>query len=277
MKWLKRITGTFLTVLGTIGVVCSLAGIIAVWVIRGRVDNAVAQVFDRVDVAIGKLEVRAEGTTERISNSRDSLHQLNARVQQRVAQRKDVPATEAADIDEVERRLYAGIDRARDWIEFIHSSVELVQQVSGIIESSTMFLKDDSHTVADLAGAVQTSSEELERTGELMAEVKTHLNEIRANRDHEEHARQFTSLYSRIDASLEKVENLASEFEHSVKRVRTDISEDGTNIRDWLVVAAVIITLVLLWIAIAQVSLTKDGWQIIKGTLRPAEETAETK
>ena len=116
MKWLKRITGTFLTVLGTIGVVCSLAGIIAVWVIRGRVDNAVAEVFDRVDVAIGKLEVRAEGTTERISNSRDSLHQLNARVQQRVAQRKDVPATEAADIDEVERRLYAGIDRARDWI-----------------------------------------------------------------------------------------------------------------------------------------------------------------
>jgi len=155
--------------------------------------------------------------------------------------------------------------------------VELVQQVSEIIEASTVFLKGDSHTVADLAGAVQTSSEELERTAELMAEVKTHLNEIRANRDHEEHSRQFTSLYSRIDASLEKVENLAGEFEHSVKRVRADISEDGANIRDWLFIAAVIVTLVLLWIAIAQVSLTKDGLRIIKGTLSPAEETAETK
>jgi hypothetical protein len=275
MKWLKRSTGTLLAALGAIGVVTCATGIVALWIIREQVDDTVARVFDRVDEAVGKLEVRAEGLTERITSTRRSVHDLNAGVQQRIAQRQDVPAEEAADIDELERQLYARLDRAR--IEFMQASVDLVQQITEIVESSALFLKRDAHTAADLVRAARTGKEELEKTDVLFEEVKTHLAEIRANRNLDGHATQFTSLYSRIDGSLEKVQNFAGEFEVRVKRARSDIADDGATIRKWLFVATVILTFALIWIALAQTSLAIDGWQILRSTFEPVHESAKAK
>ena len=145
MKTWKKLAGLMLFALGGVGCIAFLIGVVLVWLIRGWADDTTIRVLERVDVAIGKVETRAGQATQRVMGVRDSLHALNERVQQRIADVAEVPTEEAADIDELERQLYAAFDRLSDWLGLLRDSAELVQQVRDIIESSSTFLQDDPH------------------------------------------------------------------------------------------------------------------------------------
>ncbi len=143
MTWTKRIFGLLALMLGAVGLVVCLAGIVGVWTVRNRVDLTLEKTFGRVDDVLGKLHDRAQEATDRIQSTQDSVRDLNARVQQRVAELRDVPLGEAADIDQIERQLYARIQQAKTLIEFMQSTVELVAQLLEMTEATSDFLQDD--------------------------------------------------------------------------------------------------------------------------------------
>ncbi len=201
---------------------------------------------------------------ERITSTRDSLQELNKRVQVRIADLRDVPTADAADIDEIERQLYARIDRTRDWIGAMQSGVDLLQQIIEMTESSALFLRKDSNTFKDLVKSARAGHEEIEQAAALFDEMNRHFVEIQANHDIDVHAKQFTSLYSRIDGSLDKVQDYTRSFETGVSQSRSECSRHALQIRRWLYLAAVILTLLLLWILIAQTSLAIHSWKLIR-------------
>lgn len=261
MVWIKRSLGLLATLLGVAGILVCLVGAAGVWRVRGSVDDAMERVFGRIDDTMSELESRAEGATERITMARDSLRQLNQRVQQRVGELRAASPEEAAGIDELERALYARIDRTRDGINFMQTSVNLVEQIVEIVESSAMFLDRDAHAMNQLVAAVQAGHEEMEQVSALFEQAKSHLVEIRAKRNLSEHAKQFTSLYSRLDTSLAATQRYANEFASGVTESRAEISNDGAGIRRWLAIGALLLTLVLFWMGLAQLCLAIHGWK----------------
>ena len=88
-----------------------------------------AEVSVRVDDVLARVEDRTHKVTDTIKSAQDSARGLNQRVQQRVAELRDVPLEEAADIDELERQLYARIQLAGEWIGFIQSTMDFVEQL----------------------------------------------------------------------------------------------------------------------------------------------------
>jgi hypothetical protein len=267
MVWLRRLAGLLGVLLGTAGIVACLAGIASVWNIRGRVDDGVAEVSVRVDDVLARVEDRAHQVTEYIQNGQNSARDLNQRVQESVAEQRDVPLEEAADIDELERQLYARIQLAGDWIGFIQSTMDLIEQLMQVVESASLFTQQDAHTMADLSAALRDGKKEIQQTSQFAKDVKTSLTEIRAHSNIDENAKQIATLSSMIDTSLAKARRHAENFQGAVAKTRTDFADLAMRIRRQTLSAAVLLTVILVWIAVAQLSLATHGWRALR--LRP--------
>jgi len=270
MVWIKRVLGILALLLGIAGVAACIAGIASVWNIRSRVDDAVARISVRVDDVLARVEGRTQQVTEYIDGARNSARELNQRVQRRVSQLRDVPLEEAAGIDELERQLYARIQLAVDWIGFIQSTMDLVEQLVQVVESASLFARQESRTMADLIAAIRNGKQEIQQTSNLVEDVKTSLAEIRAHSNIDENARRMSTLSSMIDTSLRKTRGYAEGFQAAVGKARTDFAVFATRVRRKMTIAAVLLTVILVWIAVGQSSLAVHGWRAL-GAARQAD------
>jgi chromosome segregation ATPase len=264
MNWTKRLFGVLAILLGAVGLFMCLAGIAGVWTVRNRVDETLEKTFGRVDEVFVKLHNRTQEATGHIQSTQDSVRQLNDRVQRRVAELRDVPQEEAADIDQIERQLYARIQQAKTLIEFMQSTVDLVAQLLEMTESTSTFLQDDTRTTQDLVASLQAGRDEINVAANLVGKLQLDLGEVRANRNVDEVAERIKTISSRIDVSLAKVEGYATAFESGVSKTRTDVKLLGEQIRWKLAVIAVVLMVILLWLAVGQLSLAIHG----RGLLR---------
>jgi hypothetical protein len=189
---------------------------------------------------------------------------LNQRVQQRVSEAHDVPLKEAADIDELERELYARIQLAGDWMGFILTTMDLVEQLMHVVESATSFAQQETHTIGDLVAAVRDGRNEIQRTSELVEEVKASLADIRVHSNVDENAQNITTISSMIDTSLETTRRHAEGFQEAVREAQADIAGLATRIRRQILIATVLLTIALVWIAVAQFSLAVHGWKALR-------------
>ena len=264
MKFFKRLVGVIVLILGGVGTLACLGVFVGIWVVRARTDTMIVNVTERVDMALSTLEDRGQQANERIENIRNSVRILNDRVQQRAADLRGVPTEEAPDIDEIERQLYARIQLGKDWIGFVKTGVDLVEQVLQMLNSTSLFLQEESKTRADLLAAMRSGHERIDEAFSLADEVRTHVESIRAHRDLDESARQIQTLSSRIDTLLDNVQHYGEDFEAAVVQLRTDAANLGTRIRRQLLVVAVIASLILIWFAASQISLTIHGWHLLR-------------
>ncbi len=231
MAWLGRLGGVAAALLGIVGIVACLVGIAWVWNVRGRVDDAVAGISVRIDDALERVEGLANQTTEHINGAQESVRELNDRVRERVAKRRDVPPEKAAGIDELERRLYARVRLISDWIGFIRSAMDLVEQLVRVVDSASLFAKSDAHTMRDVIVALRDEKKEIEHASALLDDVTTCLADIRAHRNLDESAKRIRTLSSMIDTSLATTRRYAEGFQRAVADLRTNLTDLATRIR----------------------------------------------
>jgi hypothetical protein len=189
---------------------------------------------------------------------------LNERVQRRAAEKREVPTAEAPDLDELERRFYARMQLGRDGVAFVRSGVELVDQCVQALNATTLVVQKESKTSSEVVAAVRNGHQEIQQAFLLVEEVKNHLAAIREHRDIDANAREIESLSARIDTSLERVHQFGADLEAAIADMRTDIANLGSRLRRWVLALAVIATLVLIWLGVAQVSLAIHGWRLVR-------------
>ena len=251
----RKVTSLFLALLGLVGILACAAAIAGTWTLRNQLDSAIGETLDRVDTALGRVQELAEETNERVGNVRSTLELVDHRVQARIAELQDISEEEAADIDEIERQLYVRVQHVKNWIDFMRSSVELVEQMLAMAESTSAFLQADSRSAWELIATLRSGQEEVQHAAALVDEVRTALVEIRASRNFDENARRVNTLSSRIEASLTKIEGYGDQFESGVVQSRADAIDLGERIRERLLLLAIGLTVFLAWMAIGQLCL----------------------
>jgi hypothetical protein len=266
---LKRIVALFGTFLGTIGAAACIILIVVTWQARERLDVIVESGFGRVDETLDRLEDRSAQATQRVTDARDSLSQLDMRVQRRVAELRGMSPEEAPDLDELERRLYARVDQARDWMSMVRTSVDLVSQVIDFAQWASLFFQEDSHTVRELLATAKAGHEELELATERTEEIRSLLVDIRAKRDLDKHSEEFRSVSGRFDDSLEKIEGYAERFEAGVTKSRGEMVSIGQRLRERILTAAIVTTLVLVWMLLGQFCLCIVSWKAMRIEVQP--------
>lgn len=261
----RRFLGWLGVVLGAIGVVACVAGLAGVWVLHAKIQRPLNEVADALAGLGTDVQAQADDFTDGIQTARDAVDEMDQRVAQWAQDLLHLSSEDLEGLAALHAQVQGIVQRLRAWADLARTSMDFVEQVIGMVESSVGFIQADRGAREALRVAVANGRQEVEVAAGLLDEVADRLENLRSGQALPGNADALQSLAERIDTSLAHVQGHVQAFAAGVGGLRDGIVILQKRIRRVLVITAVILSLLLLWLAAAQTSLAVHGWGWTRG------------
>lgn len=226
----KRLTGLVLVALGTIGGVVCLAGIAGVWIVGTRVQQVNSEVFRQADALVVQVDRRAAQARDAVGGTRELVDELKQTLRDSAAKlAADRVAERIAslpEMDNLERRLAAAMERADGLVQVSASTAELIEQVLTTVGVIAAQRDEDLKAASELMTAIQSTRQSLADASDRLADVQQVLAEIRQRRSVDVNLEQVVKLSLGIVAKLDVVQERLAAFRC---HARIEMSPVATN------------------------------------------------
>jgi chromosome segregation ATPase len=259
MRILKRIAAVVIMVTSVLVLVLGLAGIAGTWMVRSRLDDGLGRIMTAA-------EAEAVGAQQELDRLDAALAQASTQI---AAVEQEVQAL-GTDLDQNKPLLTAltdklGVDlaplaaRAREMMDTIRETVAAVNSVVETINALSF---------------VSKPIPELEKLNALAEEIDTFEAEVQNLRLTIEQRRSeiiaggvsiVTTPAARIRGGLDRAQATVSGYSQRLGTLQENLSALGATVGQWLTWLAVILTLILLWLALSQAALFVLGWRALRG------------
>jgi hypothetical protein len=250
MKVGKRILAGLTLLLGTAGLLLSLAGGVGVWIVKEPVTARATRVFARIEAA---LDVADKGldhvktSLARAAERLDSVKQEQRKLAQGPRRNSALGRLLART---VQQRVAPELGNAH---ETLHTVAEAAVVVNSVLEDVGNF---PFLSAAGLeVGPLTEINSRLADVGPAAWELSRLLGAPGPEPDADAAAQ-----LSRVERSLKRMRGLIAEYEPRVRQVRQRTEEWKSRTLPWITPAAVLVSLVCFWIALSQVSLLFHAW-----------------
>jgi hypothetical protein len=253
MRMVKRLVAALFLLLGTAGLLLSLAGGVGVWLVKEPVTIKATRVFDRVEAALDRVENLLAQTEASLRRASEHLHE--ARNQQRNSSRKPQPnnAVRRGLARTVQRKLAPEVGDAQ---EKLKSVAEAAVVVNSVLEDMGHF-PFLSATGLDM-GALTQVNKRLADLGPAAWELSRMLGDPEPDSE-------VDTQFGRIDRGLQTMQRLLADYEPRVREVRQRTEQLRSRVFAWITPVAVLLSAVSFWIAVSQVSILFHAWSWWKG------------
>ncbi len=259
MKILKKILAIVAIILSVAGLVISLAGIAGAWVINDALTSEVAtDAFDRTETALNALENTLDRVVVALEKSRSAIETIDQAAGK--AGDKIESSSPVANLisNTIGDELFPAIIGIRETISGVRSTIIAV---NASIEAANAipFVSVPTLPMEKLQAVDEQASNAVDRVQELRAEIAA-LKSGAA----EALASDVTSRTGEIDDDLATFEIFARAYRDDIGRVSAALAAARSRIPGMIDLASVLLTVVLLWFAVAQVSLAVISWGSFK-------------
>jgi len=239
----KQILAGFAVLLSTVALLISAAGGVGVWIVRKPVTDKATRIFDRIELALNVAEQNLEQVNISLARAADRLS--TAREEQRTLanQPRTADAARRFLARTVQRNIAPEINNAHDKL---HTVAEASVAVNSVLEdlgnfpflsTSGMDLDDISEMNSRLAGVAPAAWELSRLLGEPASVVDA-----------------ADGQFSRVEGGLNTLRARTAELEPRLQDVRERTEALKSIVLDWITPAALLVSLVCLWIALSQIS-----------------------
>jgi hypothetical protein len=244
MKVCKRILAAVTALFCVAGLLICIAVVVGVWIVKGPVTSKATTAFGRIE---GALEVADRGL-DRVKSSFDKADERLAIVKEEQAKLAQDPKNNRpvarAMARSVQQTIAPEFQNAHETFHTVAEAAVVVQSILDDLASSPMLSVpglegDDMAGIDNSLSQVESSAWEL---GRLLGEP-------------EPDSEAAGSELSRIERTLAKLRELITHYKSRLTQVRQKTEELKSTTLYWITPAALIISLVCLWIALSQVSL----------------------
>jgi hypothetical protein len=227
--------------------VLSFAGSVGVWIVKEPLTDRTTRVFGRIGQALDLADQSLDHFKTSLSNAAARLESVKE--EQRKQDPRNSSTVRRLMARTVQQRIAPEIGNAQ---ETIHTVAEAAVVVNSVLEDlgNFPFLSIaglDSARLTEIAGSLsqmESSAWELTR---LLGEPGL---------DSESADIQL----SRIEHTLKTMQRLVAEYEPQFRQVRERTESLKANILRWITPSSVLISLVLFWIALSQISVLVHAW-----------------
>jgi hypothetical protein len=246
MVLLRRSGGALVLILSTVGVVCCIGGVIGIWMFFQDTSERVQKVFARLDVGLQRASAAVDNLRRAVGKARTDLAEAGR---------------ESVDLGQDGRK---GRRVSRSLKTFIQQKVGPdVEDLGGRLAS----LSDAAVTVSSLLESVQEllpgpagrlEPGQLEHWGEEARQLSTGLRRLEAVVDEggkEAGGQQVAAATSEVDLTLQRCQAKVDAWQSDLAGAREEIQHVRAKVRGWVTLAAVALTVLLVWVAAGQVSL----------------------
>jgi chromosome segregation ATPase len=259
MRILKRIVAVVIMVTSVLVLVLGLAGIAGTWMVRSRLDDGLGRIMTAA-------EAEAVGAQQELDRLDAALAQASTQI---AAVEQEVQAL-GTDLDQNKPLLTAltdrlGVDlaplaaRAREMMDTIRETVAAVNSVVETINALSFVSKPipELENLNALAEEIDSFEAEVQN---LRLTIEQRRSEIIAGG-----VSIVTTPAARIRGGLDRAQATVSGYSQRLGTLQENLSALGATVGQWLTWLAVILTLILLWLALSQAALFVLGWRALRG------------
>ncbi|MFN2224865.1 MAG: hypothetical protein ACK2UY_01125 [Anaerolineae bacterium] len=259
MQMLKRILAVIVMAVGVAVLVLSVAGIAGTWMVRAQLDDSLANI-------VTAAEAEADGAQQGLDRLDNALIQARDQI---AAVEQEVQAL-GTDVDQNKPLLTAlteklGIDlaplaaRAREMMDTIRETVAAVNSIVETINALPFVSKPipELEKLNALAEEIDTFEAEVQN---LRLTIEQRRSEIIAGS-----VSIITTPATRIRGGLDRAQATVSGYSQRLGTLQENLAALRATAGQWLTWLAVIVTLILLWLALSQVALFVLGWRALRG------------
>ena len=263
MRKQHPILGRVMIAFGLLGVILCFVAFMATWIVGGRVIHATSGMVDQVESRLNKLVTVAVDTQTGIDATRKVARELETNIREQAKSRLQEavkPSPEAmAKIDDLEVKLTAGVTKVRLLADKADALLVFSQDMMTILQSTGFFFNRNPESFDQINSALQSGRDEIVNLEQQVLQFKGRVADMRTGVKSKKTDLETKMLSDKIDTSLINVSKYANGFELAVTKVIDAASRVQTRIRNYILAIQLIITLLLIWPAAAQLSLAMLG------------------
>ncbi len=269
MQTFKRILAVIVMAIGILVLVLSLTGIVGAWIVRAQLANDLVAVATEAEARASTIKRGLDLLDTALSRARDQVSTVEQDVQAFGADVEENKPLLTAISDKLGIELSPLVDSAREIMTTIREAVAAVNSAIEAINAIPF---------------VSVPTPELNTLQKLSQDVETFRTEVQDLRTAIDQRRSeiiqgavsiVTTPTALIGGTLGEVQATVSGYSQQVGAVQERLSNFKSAIAGRLTWVAVILTLILLWVAFSQIGLLVLGWRFFSGQDLLARERKE--
>lgn len=253
----KHIVGLVLVILSCIFFALSLAGLIGVWVYNGPLTEKALSTIETTSTDLA-------GALEAIESSKAELISADAQLELLQAILETLGVNAAEDLN----RLADIVNRVESTLSPVLNSVS-----SGIntLRESLLTIKDTLETINELPlvniqiPGIETIEEGANQLGNLQTQIEEGGGKIeQLSQTTQDTVDSLSTGFAELETSIKSLLVTLDEYELKIEAAQDQLLYLETNLPTWIDTASIILTILLVWLGISQVSLFIIGWSFFK-------------
>jgi chromosome segregation ATPase len=284
MMMIRRSACLASVAISILGLLLCLAGAIGVWASKSRGDRVVSAVFTAGDDAfefmssrLALVQQRVDATRRTMGDFSQQAGRLKARFAETSSAAENDPSTRAdsgAETPGVESlrfsldEMVSELKAAEGWLDSIEAVARGVHSAADSIAESRQAAATADGNRNEHASKGVTARRVAEISGELadalarLEEVRQRLHQVRENRAI---TREFVATMiveaTELDSRFANLSSRIDSLNARVLEAKASLAATGQRAHRWISLAAIVLTLVLLWFGVSQAFLLHRAWR----------------
>jgi hypothetical protein len=270
MQTFKRILAAIVMVISVLVLVLNLTGIVGTWIVRARLATQLVGIVTAAEARATTVKQGLDRLDTALTQARDQVAAVEQDVQAFGTDLEQNKPLLAAISDKLGLELGPLFDSAREIMATVREAVAAVNSTIEAINAIPF---------------VSVPVPELETVKKLSRDVESFRTEVQDLRTAIDQRRSdiiqgavsiITTPTSQIGSTIGEMQTTVSGYSQKIGAVQEGLSNLKSAIGRGLTWLAIILTLILLWIAFSQVGLFVLGWRFFSGRDLLARERQET-
>jgi septation ring formation regulator EzrA len=268
MNAIRRTAGLGIILLASAMMILCLAGIVGVWLVKGRVDAIGDGIFKAADNSLEFMDEKLDRIEIAFKNGNRRIGLISNAVNHLPEKGAEIKTGTISLLKSLDEEVFEPLKTAETWIDSTQAVAVGVGKISEAMVTSEYAASHKDSMGVEMAERLQSCSESL-------VEILTNLQEVRQGlidiRDDLASARRIAA---RVVARLAQIETRMANLCKRIEGVHTRIIEMKGAVSDqkdrfqwWTMFGAVLISLFLGWFAASQIGMILHGFPLVRRRL----------
>jgi predicted nucleic acid-binding Zn-ribbon protein len=260
-----RFLGLLVVILGLVGATLSVVGIGFVWVARTRWTPKLVHLAGEVQKALAfveehlqQAEAAIDGTSQRLATVRESVQSLA----KGGPERQKVTAI----IETLDEQVFSRFERVRTLVGASQTTARAAEGSLTLVNSLPLVSVFREKAGEALAGKIENAARGLTEVSDRLAQTRAALQTLSdPDADVRELVADVTARIGGIEGKLRETRELLDKYGPTIPETNAKLARLQERIPFWMTIGAIGLSLLLVWLAAAQVSLLVHGWGWSRG------------
>jgi hypothetical protein len=259
MQRINRILAIIVMVISVLVLIVSLAGIIGVWIVRTQITASLEEVVANAETRVIRVEQGLDQINAELADASDQVTEMENNLQSLGDDIEQNKPLVTAVTDGLESKLSPFIDTAN--------------RIATTIIGGAAALNSTVETLNALPfiSIPNPEFENIDRLSQEFEDLQSQVQEVRITIDQRQSeiiqgaVSIVTEPLSRINSRLDTLQSRVSGYSEGYAAIQAGLEEFQASIGRWLTYAALLVILMMLWLALSQAGLFVLGWRFYSG------------